>query len=207
MIGALIANSVANAGTIAQQVSDAVTTAQNTAAAQLLATASDAARGAVTSFEKDFYERKIFDPYLHFTSKEDQDAYREREAERKAALDRERAKGTPEGDLRALNLSIAQTEDAGAHGAAASTTYQPMLDGMRSARANLAQQMSSQAKSADQEIADAATGDTKNVAASTTVSPDLIASFRAAGVAVAEQNTEGHGVPARDTASAARGLT
>ena len=68
-------------------------------------------------FLRDFYERRIFDKHLHFASPEDERAYREREEAYQRAIQAARAEGTPEGDLRAAELALAQLDDAGEHGA------------------------------------------------------------------------------------------
>lgn len=54
---------------------------------------------------------------LDFASQEDERAYREREAERRAYIADQRAKGTPEGDLNAAGAGLGQLADAKAHGA------------------------------------------------------------------------------------------
>lgn len=59
----------------------------------------------------------MLDPYLQFSSPEDEEAYRKREQERKAEIDRALALHTPEGDRRAQQIMAAQLVDAKAHGA------------------------------------------------------------------------------------------
>jgi len=76
-----IAVVVAAATGIAQQAQAALGSGSGHEAVADLAGASDAARREVGSFIHDFYERKIFDPYLRFASVEDEEAYREREAD------------------------------------------------------------------------------------------------------------------------------
>src|SRR6202008_4634328 len=76
-----------------------------------------AARESVANFARDYYENRIFDRYLKFASVEDEEEYRRREQERKQAIDKALAEHTPQGDLRANQLSLEQLKDAGAHGA------------------------------------------------------------------------------------------
>lgn len=76
-----------------------------------------AARQTIETIGHDIFDRKVLDPYLQFSSKEDEEAYRKRERERKAEIDRALALHTPEGDQKAAELTHAQLVDAGAHGA------------------------------------------------------------------------------------------
>lgn len=86
-------------------------------AAATLAEAAATARATVQSFVRDFYERKIFEPYLRFSSAEDEAEYRKREEGYRKAIDAALAEGTTRGDLKATELAKAQLVDAGAHGA------------------------------------------------------------------------------------------
>lgn len=81
------------------------------------------ARAQVASFMADYYDRKIFEPYLRFASAEDEAAYREREQRRRKEIEEAQSLGTPEGDLRAAKLAHEQLKDAGAHGADKSPDY------------------------------------------------------------------------------------
>jgi Mg-chelatase subunit ChlI len=56
------------------------------------------ARQAIADVGRDVFERRVLDPYLRFTSAEDEEAYRKREEQNREAYERELAKGTPEGD-------------------------------------------------------------------------------------------------------------
>lgn len=85
--------------------------------ANAAAAISAATRRQVEDLCRDIYERRIFDPYLSFTSPEDEAEYRRREAETKAYIDAELAKSTPEGDLNAAGAAQGQMLDAAAHGA------------------------------------------------------------------------------------------
>lgn len=87
------------------------------------------ARSKVAGYANELFERKVFDPYLHFNSIEEETAYREREAQRKRAMEAALAEHTAHGDHRAAVLVYEQTVDAGAHGATASPDYQRVLYG------------------------------------------------------------------------------
>lgn len=115
-----IAATVAASQSIAQQSRTPSSAEQADAA---LAATSARTRATVQRIGEDLFERKIFDPYLQFDSEEEVRAYRQREAERQEYIRRELAKGTPEGDLNATNATLAQIDDAGAHGADRSPEY------------------------------------------------------------------------------------
>lgn len=117
-----IGAAVAQTQTATQQARLAGTGAE-AAEIATLAEAAKATRRHVDSFLHDFYERKIFDPYLRFASVEDEEAYRKREEAYRKAIDAAMAKGTPEGDLEALALANRQLRDAGAHGASAAPEF------------------------------------------------------------------------------------
>jgi hypothetical protein len=107
-------------------------------AAASIQDASERARKTVLGLVDDYYEKKILDPYLRFSSPEDEVEYRKREAERKAAIDKALAEGTPQGTLRAAQLMEDQLRDAGAHGADQSPDYSPMLQSVEADRKALA---------------------------------------------------------------------
>lgn len=194
-IRAEVVASVAASVALTQTARTSAANAQTTEVA--LHAAQAEARKVVDDFTHDFYERKIFEGDLKFTSPDDERAYREREEQRRREIEKARAEGTPDGDLRATSLAIAQLEDAGAHGAKANAAYQPTLDGLQSARRDLAARISPPK---------AITPPPPTTEASTPIDADLIASLRAAGVVVADQQQQGHGVAPRDTAAATRGL-
>ncbi len=114
----------ANTGRAIAQQSRAA--ASGDSADDLLAATTARTRAAVERIGEDLFERKIFDPYLRFASEEEERAYRQREAERQEYIRRELAKGTPEGTLNATNATLAQIDDAGAHGADRSPEYARM---------------------------------------------------------------------------------
>lgn len=202
-IRAEVAAFVAAAQVIANQAATSAATTQTAEAALHLA--NEAARREVTSFVEDFYEKKIFDPYLRFASAEDEEAYRKREAERERAIKEALALGTPEGALCALELSKEQMLDARAHGAGDSPEYATRWDSLEASGRELTA-ASAASKSAGQR--DTPTVDPLDAVEPTAnVSPDLIAAFKRTGVVVADQSQEGHGVTARDSSPQKRGLT
>ncbi len=200
MMTARITATVANAATLAQQASEVAATVQAAVAAQQLATASKAAREAVTSFEEDFYKRKIFDDCLKFTSDDDKKAYREREEERHRAIDAAKAKNTPEGDLQATRLSIAQLDDAGAHGADRSPQFSQTRHILSQSETALSTAIASSNRSANTPVAKPE-ADLLDASPSAAVDPAIIASLKSAGVVVADQSQKGHGVTADVTVS------
>ncbi len=169
------------------------TTTEQTTSVTLLA-ASEAARNATNCFMDDYYKRRIFDPYLTFASAEDEEEFRRREAERKAAIEKALAEHTPEGNLRANRLSIDQLKDAGAHGASASPEYQPMLTTLEKSGETLSADL-------DSSKATAAKSDRQQAAAAPAAADadrdtaEAIARLRAS-VSIADQDGEGHGLAA-----------
>jgi hypothetical protein len=112
-----VASAIAAGANISQQVRD---DAQRTAAAELAAV-SAVSRQQVQSLMRDMHR---FDPFLRFASPEDEEAYRRREAERRAYIEEQHRRGTPEGDLNASAGAIGQMVDARAHGAGDSPEFQ-----------------------------------------------------------------------------------
>ena len=102
-----------------------------------LATVQARTRATVEEISRDIYERRIFDPYLHFSSAQDEAAYRRREEQTRRAINDALAQGTPEGDLLAARLTDRQLQDAGAHGAAASPEFRALFDRNRQNMAGL----------------------------------------------------------------------
>lgn len=178
--------SVAASQTLAQQTRSTVANAQ--AAEVALHAASAEAHRVTGDFVRDFYERKIFDPYLTFGSRDEERAYREREESRQRAIEEARALGTPEGELRALQLAKEQLLDAGRYGAAENPNYRPMLGRIDDAITPLEQSIYARPE-AKQEAHDAF-----DSAEAALVSPDLIAVLRATGAGIADQAQTGHGV-------------
>lgn len=187
---------VAASQATAQQTRSAVAAAQ--AAEVALHAASERAHREVTDIADDLFGKKIFDPYLRFASAEDEEAYRRREADRQAYIAEQLAKGTPEGNLNAANATVAQLEDAGAHGADRSPDHAPMLARAKQAQADLSQ------------VALAAERPLTTLPAEPVSGPEepdaVFASLRAAGVVMPDQTGEGHGV-SRDVIERMRGLS
>jgi len=97
---------------------------------QELATASAATRQEVQNLSRDLYERRIFDPYLHFSSPEDEAEFRKREAEERQYIEAQLARHTPEGDLNAAGGMQGTMLDAHAHGAGDSPDFLPRWDAL-----------------------------------------------------------------------------
>lgn len=195
-VRAEIAAFVAATQATVQQVRGA--TASAVAAEAALHKATAEAHRITGSFLDDFYEKKIFDPYLRFASPDDERAYREREDAYRRAIEAARAEGTPEGELRAVRLSREQLEDAGRHGADASPDYASRLAGLSAAEQNLAQAATTQQSAASE----ADLLHHAEPAQPELVSPDIIASLRTAGVTPASE-AAGNAVP---RTAAPRGL-
>jgi hypothetical protein len=90
-----------------------------------LATLASASREQVQSVMRGMQD---FDPYLQFDSAKEEAAYREREVQRRAYIEAQQAKGTPEGDLNAAGAAVGQMTDAKAHGAGDSPQFQKRWD-------------------------------------------------------------------------------
>jgi len=190
-----IASALADIRAYTSDIRNAVSTAQNGTASQVaqaaLYEANASAQRTVSDFTRDYYEKHVFDRYLKFTSAEDEEAYRHREEERRQAIDRANAEGTPEGNLKANQLALAQLEDAGAHGADRSPDYNKWHNALRTSCSNL-----SSAIEATRPHAEAAfrSEQRDSVKPDAKVSPELLAALRDAGVTVPDQNGTGHGV-------------
>ena len=177
---------VAATQSTAQQARSAAVSGE--AAEVALHAAQAEARRVTGDFLHDYYERKIFDPYLRFASPEDERAYRDREEARLRAIEEARALGTPQGELQALRLAQEQLRDAGRYGAADSPDYQPMLDRIDGAIKPLEQAIAVEPRARQE--AEAAFTSTE----AALVSPELIATLRATGAVVADPHQTGHGV-------------
>ena len=108
-----VAAGAATSRAVAQQ---SRVTATTESASEKLADAITRSRAVVDSIVSDVFDRRIFDPYLRFGSTDEEAAYRQREADRRALIEAERAKGTPQGDLNASGAAVGQMADAYAHG-------------------------------------------------------------------------------------------
>lgn len=154
--------------------------------------ARTSARAAAADFTDAYYGRRIFDPYLQFASAEEEAAYRRREEDRRLAIEVARAEGTPEGDLRAVQLAREQLRDAGAHGADASPEYQPMMDRLDRTIADLEPTVPRDREAAAQQHEP---DPFASIEASPT-DPAVIAAFQATGIVVSDAALAGHGVNA-----------
>ncbi len=201
-----IASAVAATLAYTSQVSSATIASQATTAQQAaLHEASANVRQSVSDFTRDFYERRIFDPYLRFTSAEDEEAYRRREEERRLAIDKAQAENTPEGNLRANRLAIEQLRDAGAHGADRSPEYRRRMDELvRSGDALDTAIGASRTTSAAQNerpapSATVAADPLASVGAKLTDTKGAAAVLLAAGISTPQSDNLGHGVNDRAT--------
>lgn len=91
-------------------------------------------REAIAKVADEVFGKKKLDPYLQFNSPDDEAEYRKREAERQAYIERELAKGTPEGALNASNATLAQLQDARDYGADRSPDFARLLADTTNAR-------------------------------------------------------------------------
>jgi len=109
-IRAAVAATATTSATIVQQARASASAAD----AAELAESRIASRATVQALVSDLHR---FDPYLQFASEQDETEYRHREAERRAYIEHQHAKATPEGDLNAAGAAVGQMVDAKAHGA------------------------------------------------------------------------------------------
>ena len=181
-VGAIISASA----TVTQQVGSAASALAN---ARTLQEARDNTRAATDDFMRDYFESRKFDQWLQFASREDEQRYRRNEAARFREIEKARAEGTPEGDLRAAQLALEQLEDAGAHGADRSSEYQMRHNRLKAATSQLAAKLDTPAAEPSKGAADPL-----DAAKPAEVSPELLASIRASGVTLSADGTVGHGV-------------
>jgi hypothetical protein len=118
--------SVVHSGETSTLLAEASAQAATSAAhARNLATASVAARQEVRNLSHDLFEQRIFEPYLHFSSPDDEAEFRKHQAEDKKYINEQLARGTPEGDLNASGGLIGSMLDANVHGAGDSPDFMP----------------------------------------------------------------------------------
>jgi hypothetical protein len=162
----------------------AISSAANAAAAHANLSPAERARASIEALNRDLFENHVLDPYLRFSSPEDEEAYRKREREREAEIKRALALGTPEGDRRAADLVQDQLRDAGAHGADRSPDFAGMLSQNETARQALAN-----ATPADQTPTPSVKSPSSEVA-------DIAATLRAAGLSrdIPPVEEGGHGL-------------
>lgn len=199
----------ATASSATNMASQAISSATNSAAANANLTPAERARASIEALNRDLFENRVLDPYLHFNSPEDEEAYRKRERERKEEIDRAMALGTPEGLRRAAQLQQDQLRDAGAHGADRSPDYAGMVQRSDAAFADLhpPQQASEQAALKSE----TASEHSSLPPSSNDGLGDILATLKAAGVTTPaiQASDAGHGISttlaqARETSSAIR---
>lgn len=196
-----IAQVVASASSTARAAQQASTGSGQIAPGQ----ASQMVREAVADFEDDYFKKRKFDAYLQFTSEEDERAFRERERERQAEIQKALAQHTPEGDLRAGMLAEEQLRDAGAHGADRSPDFQPLLDKVASSNAALATQVEATNGKRAEAGAPQKADPLDAPAGASSIPPELLASLRASGLKVPDQEGTGHGIAQSATKATERG--
>jgi hypothetical protein len=123
-ISAQIATAVASAATTARQAEQASAAGDNSVSMSLTA-ARQTAREAVNEVMRGM---KDFDSSLEFANGQDAADYHRREEARRAYIEAEQAKHTPQGDLNASGGAVGQMADAAAHGAAESPEFQRRWD-------------------------------------------------------------------------------
>lgn len=179
-----------SASSIVQQAR-AAANAASMAASEKLMTAQEA-RHAIQAIGHDLFDQHILDPYLQFTSEEDEKAYRKREQENAEALKRALALNTPEGDRRALEITRSQLADAKAHGADRSPDFPAMESKLDRALAALD-------ATKKRDIAPSAKASRGNEITNSDDISEAIAALQAAGVELKGQpeHGSGHGLTAR----------
>jgi hypothetical protein len=88
-----------------------------------LGAASSATRLGVMKLSNDVFEKRVFDPYLHFDSEEEREAFLRREAESRKYIDSQLARNTPDGNLHAAIRMQGYMADAHNHGAGDSPEF------------------------------------------------------------------------------------
>lgn len=154
--------------------------------------ASQVVREAVADFEDDYFKKRKFDPYLEFKSEEEERAFRAREAERQAEIQKALALQTPEGDLRAAQLSEAQLRDAGAHGADRSPDYAADLARLSAASSDLKTAITEQDRDADAKSRLDIVQSKQSESDVPNIPPGVLAALRQ--VRTPDQNAVGHGL-------------
>jgi hypothetical protein len=134
---------VAASAVTVKQVQAALNSGVASESAQLAASSATTRRELLT-MHSDLFERRIFDKYLTFTSEEDEQAYRRREAEGRRYIEQQLATNTPEGNLNAAGGTIDRMLDAHTHGAGDSPEFMPrwnrLVETTRNQRAALRQE-------------------------------------------------------------------
>jgi hypothetical protein len=179
---ALIRNQIAGAIAATANLGDQARQLNSQRASLDLASAQERTRATAMEIGRDIYQHRIFDPYLRFTSVEDEEAYRRREEDNRRAVERALAENTPEGDLRATRILERQLQDAASHGADASPQFADYAARIRCDQGNLERAIASRDETA---------GDRQRAHPSPEAPPpatedqlaSVLATFRAAGIA------------------------
>jgi len=194
---ALAASSSASA--LAQQAGDS---ASNNAGAGN-SNPAQAARRAIEEVGQDLFERRKLDPYLKFTSAEDEEEYRKREEQRNEERNRALELHTTEGDRLALKIQREQWRDAGEHGAASSPEYRAMGEKMAQAEKDLDL---SEARTGNRDAPSTRESTAKGPAQPKDDMADILATLKAAGVQTTEPaKSDGHGLAAGARGPAGQG--
>ncbi len=154
-----------------------------------LQAASAEVRQASEDFLHDYYEKRVFDPYLHFASADDERDYRERETARQRAIHAALAEDTPDGNQRAAQVGQDQLEDAGRHGASDSPDYAGWMD-----RFNGVKTTFEATKPQRQKAADIPSDPLDDISADKGVDPNIVKTLQLAGVVPTDASISGHGV-------------
>ena len=122
---------------VAAVVSSAANAAQEAQASAQLGSASQASLASLANAAREqtnatMAGMKDFDRYLQFGPGDGEAEYRQREAERRAYIAANLAKGTPQCDLNAGGGALGQMADAAARGAASSPEFQQRWDALAS---------------------------------------------------------------------------
>ena len=193
-IRAEVASCIAAASKLAEQAQTAAAGGTQSVGGMSLAAASSAARATAIAFEDDYFKRKKYEAYLHFTSPDDEAEFRRREAERKLEIEKALALNTPQGTLRALTLQEAQLKDAGGHGASESPDFASDLSNLGEAKNRLGASIAADNKAkGGTDDAKSKSADPLDAIAPAPIPQKEIAALKVAGVTIAEPGA-GHGV-------------
>lgn len=190
-MGAQIAIAVSVAASTAHQAQQASSSGGGPATASV-ASASRAAREAVDDFQDAYFKKRKFDAFLQFNSAEDEREFRQREAEHQQEIAKALALHTPQGDLLAAQLAKEQLQDAGAHGAARSPAYAPLMAKIESAEGGLKAALDAKApkEAASERLALAQSPSAGDEVAD--IPAEVLASFRK--MKAPDQDSAGHGL-------------
>lgn len=190
-----VASTAASATALASQATGSI---GDSAATNANLTSAQRARATIEAVGRELFEKRVLDPYLQFSSPEDEEAYRKREREREAEIASALALKTPDGDRRAAELVQSQLRDAKAHGGDRSPDFASLSADADGALATL-QGASKLPVDPTREALPPA----KPAKASTTSElDDVAATFKIAGVTLAETppaTVPGHGLAGHES--------